>query len=200
MPFDSGIGCLTGSEVTVSPIDLYNTHKGERIMKEEIKNPRAMTVKFRLEVANALRDLCSKTGISLTRAVNNAVEAYMPVIQKLADAVKEPRVTSENPANLSTNVDFDELYDSLFQDCFEITHDRNDFLSSGELKSIIENAIEENDIYRNSGIRYDSRFIEFLAWRYRLVVTQSRKHSRKRGYVGIRPIQPISHEEEVCEQ
>ena len=33
-------------------------------MKKEIRNPRAMTIKFRLEVENALRDLCSKTGIS----------------------------------------------------------------------------------------------------------------------------------------
>ena len=53
-------------------------------MMKEIKNPRAMTIEFRPEVANALRDLCFKTGITLTRAVNNAVEAYMPVIQKLA--------------------------------------------------------------------------------------------------------------------
>lgn len=169
-------------------------------MKEEIKYPRAMTVKFRLEVANALRDLCSKTGISLTRAVNNAVEAYMPVIQKLADAVKEPRVTSENPANPSTNVDFDKLYDSLFKECFEITHDRNDFVSSCMFREIIASTIDENDRYRKSGIRYGSWFIKFLACRYGLVATQSRKHSRKRGYVGIRPIQPISHEEEVCEQ
>ena len=81
MSFYSDIGCLTGSEVTVSPIDFYNTHIGERIMMKEIKNPCAMTIEFRPEVANALRDLCSKTGITLTRAVNNAVEAYMPIIQ-----------------------------------------------------------------------------------------------------------------------
>lgn len=185
MPFDSDIGCFTGSEVAVSPRDLYNTHIGERIMKEEIKDPRAMTVKFRPEVANALRDLCSKTGISLTRAVNNAVEAYMPIIQKLAEAVKEPRVTSENLANIGTNVDFDELYDSLFRGCFEITHNKNDFVPTNMFKAIITNAIEESDIYRNAGIKYDSRFINFLARRYGLVATQSRKHSRKRGYEGI---------------
>ena len=192
MPFDSGIGCLTGSEVTVSPRDLYNTHKGERIMMKEIKNPRAMTVKFRPEVANALRDLCSKTGISLTRAVNNAVEAYMPVIQKLADAVKEPSVTSENLANISTNIDFDELYDSLFQDCFEITHIKHDFVPSYKFREIVENTIEENDVYRNAGIKYDSRFLDFLERRYGLVATQSRKHSRKRGYEGV---SPTTHEE-----
>ena len=87
-------------------------------MKKEIRNPRAMTIEFRPEVANALRDLCSKTGITLTRAVNNAVEAYMPIIQKLAETLNESRVTSENPANISTNADFDELYDSLFRECF----------------------------------------------------------------------------------
>lgn len=156
-------------------------------MKEEIKDPRAMTVKFRPEVANALRDLCSKTGISLTRAVNNAVEAYMPVIQNLADAVKESRVTSENLANIGTNVDLDELCDSLFRGCFVITYDRGDFVPSYEFKKIIENAIEENDRYRNAGIKYDSRFIKFLAHRYGLVATQPRKHSRKRGYEGVRP-------------
>ena len=58
-------------------------------MSKEIKNPRGMTVEFRLEVANALRDFCSKTGISLTRAVNNAVEAYMPKIQKLMEAKQD---------------------------------------------------------------------------------------------------------------
>ena len=58
-------------------------------MSKEIKNPRGMTVEFRLEVANALRDFCSKTGISLTRAVNNAVEAYMPKIQKLMEALQD---------------------------------------------------------------------------------------------------------------
>ena len=185
MSFYSDIGCLTGSEVTVSPIDFYNTHKGERIMMKEIKNPRAMTIEFRPEVANALRDLCSKTGITLTRAVNNAVEAYMPVIQKLAEAMNETRVTSENLANISTNSDFDKLYDSLFRGCFAITHNESDFVPSYEFKEIIENAIEESDMYRNAGIRYDSRFLDFLERRYGLVATQSRKHSRKRGYVGI---------------
>ena len=185
MSFYSDIGCLTGSEATVSPIDFYNTHKGERIMKKEIKNPRAMTIEFRPEVANALRDLCSKTGITLTRAVNNAVEAYMPVIQKLAETLNEPRVTSENLANISTNSDFDKLYDSLFRGCFEITHNESDFVPSYEFKEIIENAIEESDIYRNAGIKYDSRFLDFLARRYGLVATQPRKHSRKRGYEGI---------------
>ena len=154
-------------------------------MKKEIRNPRAMTIEFRPEVANALRDLCSKTGITLTRAVNNAVEAYMPVIQKLAEAMNEPRVTSENLANISTNADFDKLYDSLFRGCFAITHNESDFVPSYEFKEIIENAIEESDMYRNAGIRYDSRFLDFLERRYGLVATQSRKHSRKRGYVGI---------------
>ena len=154
-------------------------------MKKEIRNPRAMTIEFRPEVANALRDLCSKTGITLTRAVNNAVEAYMPIIQKLAETLNESRVTSENPANISTNADFDELYDSLFRECFEITHIKHDFVPSYEFKEIIENAIEESDMYRNAGIRYDSRFLDFLERRYGLVATQSRKHSRKRGYVGI---------------
>ena len=185
MSFYSDIGCLTGSEVPVSPIDFYNTHKGERIMKKEIRNPRAMTIEFRPEVANALRDLCSKTGITLTRAVNNAVEAYMPVIQKLAETLNDESVTSENLANISTNVDFDKLYDSLFQDCFEITNNKDDFVPSYEFKEIIENAIEESDIYRNAGIKYDSRFLDFLARRYGLVATQPRKHSRKRGYEGI---------------
>lgn len=154
-------------------------------MKEEIKDPRAMTVKFRPEVANALRDLCSKTGISLTRAVNNAVEAYIPVIQKLAETLNDASVTSENHANISTNVDLDELYDSLFRGCFEITHNENDFVPSNMFKEIITNAIEESDMYRNAGIKYDSRFLNFLARRYGLVATQPRKHSRKRGYVGI---------------
>ena len=172
--------------------DFYNTHKGERIMKKEIQNPRAMTIEFRPEVANALRDLCSKTGITLTRAVNNAVEAYMPVIQKLAETLKEPCVTSENSANIGTNVDFDELCDSLLRECFEVTHIKADFIPSYEFREIISKAVEENDMYRNAGIRYDSRFIKFLARRYGLVATQSRKHSRKRGYEGILA---IPHEE-----
>ena len=154
-------------------------------MMKEIKNPRAMTIEFRPEVANALRDLCSKTGITLTRAVTNAVEAYMPFIQKLAEAMNDASETSENPANISTNVDFDKLYDSLFRGCFEITHNEEDFVPSYEFKEIIENAIEESDMYRNAGIKYDSRFLDFLERRYGLVATQSRKHSRKRGYVGI---------------
>lgn len=154
-------------------------------MMKEIKNPRAMTIEFRPEVANALRDLCSKTGITLTRAVNNAVEAYMPIIQKLSETLNDASATSENTANISTNVDFDELYDSLFRGCFEITHNENDFVPSNMFKEIIENAIEESDMYRNAGIKYDSRFLNFLARRYGLVATQSRKHSRKRGYVGI---------------
>ena len=185
MSFYSDIGCLTGSEVTVSPIDFYNAHIGERIMMKEIKNPRAMTIEFRPEVANALRDLCSKTGITLTRAVNNAVEAYMPVIQKLAETLNDESVTSENLANISTNSDFDKLYDSLFRGCFAITHNESDFVPSYEFKEIIENAIEESDIYRNAGIRYDSRFLDFLKRRYGIVATQPRKHSRKRGYEGI---------------
>ena len=185
MSFYSDIGCLTGSEATVSPIDFYNAHIGERIMKKEIKNPRAMTIEFRPEVANALRDLCSKTGITLTRAVNNAVEAYMPIIQKLAETLNDESVTSESLSNISTNSDFDKLYDSLFRGCFEITHNESDFVPSYEFKEIIENAIEESDIYRNAGIKYDSRFLDFLARRYGLVATQPRKHSRKRGYEGI---------------
>ena len=185
MSFYSDIGCLTGSEVTVSPIDFYNTHKGERIMMKEIKNPCAMTIEFRPEVANALRDLCSKTGITLTRAVNNAVEAYMPIIQKLAETLNDASVTSENPANISTNSDFDKLYDSLFRGCFEITHNEKDFVPSYEFKEIITKAIDESDVYRKSGIRYDSRFLDFLERRYGLVATQLRKHSRKRGYEGI---------------
>ena len=154
-------------------------------MKEEIKDPRLMTVKLRLEVANALRDLCSKTGITLTRAVNNAVEAYMPVIQKLAETLNDESVTSESPANISIDADFDKLYDSLFRGCFEITHNDNDFVPSYEFKEIITNAIDENERYRNAGIRYDSRFLDFLERRYGLVATQPRKHSRKRGYEGI---------------
>ena len=185
MSFYSDIGGLTGSEATVSPIDFYNTHKGERIMKKEIQNPRAMTIEFRPEVANALRDLCSKTGITLTRAVNNAVEAYMPVIQKLAETLNETRVTSENLANISANADFDKLYDSLFRGCFAITHNENDFVPTYEFRKIIENAIEESDMYRNAGIKYDSRFLDFLRHHYGLVATQPRKHSRKRGYEGI---------------
>lgn len=154
-------------------------------MMKEIKNPRAMTIEFRPEVANALRDLCSKTGITLTRAVNNAVEAYMPIIQKLAETLNDASVTSENPANISTNVDFDKLYDSLFRGCFEITHNEDDFVPTYEFRKIITNAIEENDMYRKAGIRYDSRFLDFLRHHYGLVATQSRKHSRKRGYEGI---------------
>ena len=154
-------------------------------MMKEIKNPRAMTIEFRPEVANALRDLCSKTGISLTRAVNNAVEAYMPVIQKLAETLNDASVASEDTANIGMNADFDELYDSLFRGCFEITHNENDFVPANKFREIIKNAIEENDMYRNAGIKYDSRFLNFLARRYGLVATQSRKHSRKRGYVGI---------------
>ena len=154
-------------------------------MMKEIKNPRAMTIEFRPEVANALRDLCSKTGISLTRAVNNAVEAYMPVIQKLAETLNDASVTSEDTANIGMNVEIDELYDSLFRGCFEITHNENDFVPANKFREIIKNAIEENDMYRNAGIKYDSRFLNFLARRYGLVATQSRKHSRKRGYVGI---------------
>jgi len=185
MSFYSDIGCLTGSEVTVSPIDFYNTHIGERIMKKEIQNPRAMSIEFRPEVASALRDLCSKTGITLTRAVNNAVEAYMPVIQKLAETLNEPRATSESLSNISTNADFDKLYDSLFRGCFAITHNESDFVPTYEFRKIITNAIEESDMYRKAGIRYDSRFLDFLKRRYGLVATQPRKHSRKRGYEGI---------------
>lgn len=145
-------------------------------MMKEIKNPRAMTIEFRPEVANALRDLCSKTGITLTRAVNNAVEAYMPVIQKLAEAMDDEIVTSENHANISTNVDFDELYDSLFQDCLEILFDDNDFAPSYTFREIVENTIEENDVYRNAGLKYDS-LLDFLERRYGLVTTQPRKNS-----------------------
>ena len=154
-------------------------------MKKEIKNPRAMTIEFRPEVANELRDLCSKTGITLTRAVNNAVEAYIPVIQKLAETLNDTSVTSESPANISTNDDFDELYDSLFEDCLEITFNENDFVPSYKFKEIVEKTIEENPMYRNAGLKYDSRFLDFLERRYGLVTTRSRKHSRKRGYEGI---------------
>ena len=154
-------------------------------MKKEIQNPRAMTIEFRPEVANELRDLCSKIGITLTRAVNNAVEAYMPIIQKLVETLNDASVTSENTANISTNVDFDELYDSLFRGCFEITHNEDDFVPSYEFKEIITNAIGVNRMYRNAGIRYDSQFRDFLERRYGLVETRSRKHSRKRGYEGV---------------
>ena len=145
-------------------------------MMKEIKNPHAMTIEFRPEVANALRDLCSKTGITLTRAVNNAVEAYMPVIQKLAEAMDDEIVTSENHANISTNVDFDELYDSLYQDCLETLFDDNDFAPSYTFREIVENTIEENDVYRNAGLKYDS-LLDFLERRYGLVTTQPRKNS-----------------------
>ena len=154
-------------------------------MKKEIKNPCAMNIEFRPEVANALRDLCSKTGITLTRAVNNAVEAYMPVIQKLAETLNEPRVTSENTANIRTNADFDKLYDSLFRGCFEITHNESDFVPTYEFRKIITNAMKVNPMSRNAGLKYDSRFLDFLRHRYGLVETQSRKHSRKRGFEGI---------------
>ena len=144
-------------------------------MKKEIQNPRAMTIEFRPEVANALRDLCSKTGITLTRAVNNAVEAYMPVIQKLAETLNDASVTSESPANISTNVDFDELYNSLYEDCLEIIFNENDFEPSYKFKEIAEKTIEESPVYRNAGLKYDSRFLDFLERRYGLVTTQSRK-------------------------
>ena len=143
-------------------------------MMKEIKNPRAMTIEFRPEVANALRDLCSKTGITLTRAVNNAVEAYMPVIQKLAETLNDERVTSENTANIGTNVDLDELYDSLYQDCLEIIFNEDDFAPTYKFKEIAEKTIEENPMYRNAGLRYDS-LLDFLERRYGLVTTQSRK-------------------------
>lgn len=144
-------------------------------MMKEIKNPRAMTIEFRPEVANALRDLCSKTGITLTRAVNNAVEAYMPIIQKLAETLNDASVTSENLANISTNDELDELYDSLYEDCLEIIFDDNDFAPSYTFKEIAEKTVEENPVYRNAGIRYDSRFLDFLERRYGLVTTQPRK-------------------------
>ena len=109
----------------------------------------------------------------------------MPIIQKLAETLNDASVTSENPANISTNSDFDKLYDSLFRGCFEITHNEKDFVPSYEFKEIITKAIDESDVYRKSGIRYDSRFLDFLERRYGLVATQPRKHSRKRGYEGI---------------
>ena len=112
----------------------------------------------------------------------------MPIIQKLAETLNDASVTSENLANIGTNVDFDELYDSLFEDCLEITFNENDFVPSYEFREIVENTIEENDVYRNAGLKYDSRFLDFLKRRYGLVATQSRKHSRKRGYVGVSPI------------
>ena len=156
-------------------------------MNKEVKNPRGMTIEFRLEVANALRDFCSKTGITLTRAVNNAVEAYMPKIQKMMEAMQDVDAEdeNENSANIIPNVDFDKLYNSLFQGCFAITHNEDDFVPSNEFREIIEKAIDENDMYRSAGIRYDSRFLDFLARRYGLVVTRSQSHSRKRGYEGI---------------
>ena len=138
-------------------------------MKKEIKNPRAMTIEFRPEVANALRDLCSKMGITLTRAVNNAVEAYIPVIQKLVETLNDESVTSENSANIGTNVDLDELYDSLYQDCLEIIFNENDFMPSYGFKEIAEKTIEENPMYQKAGIRYDSRFLDFLERRYGIV-------------------------------
>ena len=57
-------------------------------MKKKIKNPRGMTVEFRTEVANTLRDFSSITGVPLTRAVNNAVEAYMPKFKKMMEAMQ----------------------------------------------------------------------------------------------------------------
>ena len=161
-------------------------------MMKEIKNPCATTIKFRPEVANALRDLCSKTGITLTRAVNNAVEAYMPIIQKLAETLNDESATSENPENISTNSDLDELYDSLYEDCLEIIFDDNDFAPSYTFREIAEKTIEENDMYRNAGLKYDW-FLDFLERRYGIVTSQPRKHSRKRGYESVSPI----HHEEV---
>ena len=144
-------------------------------MKKEIRNPRAMTIEFRPEVANALRDLCSKTGITLTRAVNNAVESYMPIIQKLAETLNDASVTSENPANISMNYNLDELYDSLYEDCLEIIFNENDFVPLKTFKEIVENTIEESPVYQNAGLKYDSRFLDFLKRRYGLVTTQPRK-------------------------
>ena len=144
-------------------------------MKKEIRNPRAMTIEFRPEVANALRDLCSKTGITLTRAVNNAVESYMPIIQKLAETLNDASVTSENPANISMNYNLDELYDSLYEDCLEIIFNENDFVPLKTFKEIVENTIEESPVYQNAGLKYDSRFLDFLERRYGLVTTQPRK-------------------------
>ena len=160
-------------------------------MMKEIKNPRAMTIEFRPEVANALRDLCSKTGITLTRAVNNAVEAYMPIIQKLAETLNDESATSENPENISTNSDLDELYDSLYEDCLEIIFDDNDFAPPYTFREIAEKTIEENDMYRKAGLKYDW-FLDFLERRYGIVTSQPRKHSRKRGYESV---SPTPHEE-----
>ena len=160
-------------------------------MMKEIKNPCATTIKFRPEVANALRDLCSKTGITLTRAVNNAVEAYMPIIQKLAETTNDANVTSENPENISTNSDLDELYDSLYEDCLEIIFDDNDFAPSYTFREIAEKTIEENDMYRKAGLKYDW-FLDFLERRYGIVTSQPRKHSRKRG---CESVSPTPHEE-----
>ena len=116
----------------------------------------------------------------------------MSIIQKLAETVNEPRVTSESLSNISTNVDLDELYDSLYQDCLEIIFDDNDFAPSYTFREIVENTIEGNDVYRNAGLKYDSRFLDFLERRYGIVATQPQKHSRKRGCEGV---SPISHEE-----
>ena len=109
----------------------------------------------------------------------------MPVIQKLAETLNDESVTSENPENISTNSDFDELYDSLYEDCLEIIFDDNDFAPSYKFREIVENTIEENDVYRNAGLKYDSRFLDFLKRRYGIVATQPQKHSRKRGYEGV---------------
>ena len=76
--------CFLG-DVSVRICAKYDT---EDKMKKEIKNPRGMTVEFKLEVANTLRDFCSKTGISLTRAVNVAVEAYIPKFKKMMEAMQ----------------------------------------------------------------------------------------------------------------
>ena len=154
-------------------------------MEKKIKNPRGMTVEFRLEVANTLRDFCSKTGITLTRAINNAVEAYMPKIQKMMEAMQGVDAEDESSENISMDADFDKLYDSLFRGCFEITHNESDFVPAYEFKEIITNAIEDSDMYRNAGLKYDSRFLDFLERRYGLVATRSQSHSRKRGYEGI---------------
>ena len=99
--------------------------------------------------------------------------------------MNEPRVTSVNPAYIRTDVDFDELYDSLIEDCLEILFDDNDFAPTYKFREIVENTIEENDVYRNAGLKYDSRFLDFLERRYGLVTTQPQKHSRKRGYEGV---------------
>ena len=73
----------------------------------------------------------------------------------------------------------------LFRECFEITHNESDFAPTYKFREIVENTIEENDVYRNAGLKYDSRFLDFLKRRYGLMATQSRKHSRKRGFEGI---------------